>query len=492
MQGRSRHRTRAQSARRPRSPLRLLAAGLTALVASFGSATGPVAAQGLATTFVTPFPKNNVYSIQVFGDSFAEGLVSSVGSSFARNAQASVGGSHTRWKALVSAEWDQVVTALEKLPARNLPEIAIVMTGAYDRASIRRPGRQRIRLGDEAWSNAYRARVERVMQAFRARNVALYWVGQPITRGPKRREHARVINDIVRDVAFRNQVRFIDIFDRFADEQGNYSDYGPDLEGKVRRLRWDDGLHFMRAGYDTIAQAVQVEINRDLTRAREARTVDLAGDETAIAAVKATLAAQQAPRNSDGSWRALFSPFTSSSETGSEGANAATRLDLPEQSTTLELKLPKGTPAGDKTISVRIERPAVPADIVAMVSRSDGRASRGPAGTSLALPTRSGHEAIAMISPIGRGNRVYRGGTGFLTQTPMFRVWQRGERLPPKTNRADDASWPRPLPVVLIPEPKAADLSASIEADPVTAFDRLPAQPAWDGPPLPERNPLAR
>jgi hypothetical protein len=45
------------------------------------------------------------------------------------------------------------------------------------------------------------------------------------------------------------------------------------------------------------------------------------------------------------------------------------------------------------------------------------------------------------------------------SQSPYFRVLFKGERLPPKAGRADDATWPRPAP-----PPEAAYLQ---EADPV-------------------------
>jgi hypothetical protein len=51
--------------------------------------------------------------------------------------------------------------------------------------------------------------------------------------------------------------------------------------------------------------------------------------------------------------------------------------------------------------------------------------------STVALATGSGQPGRRRLSP---------------SQSPYFRVLFKGERLPPKPGRADDASWPRPAP----------------------------------------------
>ena len=46
-------------------------------------------------------------------------------------------------------------------------------------------------------------------------------------------ERAQRMNDVFRERAYLNGVRYIDAYASFIDESGGYSDYGPDITGKV-------------------------------------------------------------------------------------------------------------------------------------------------------------------------------------------------------------------------------------------------------------------
>ena len=50
------------------------------------------------------------------------------------------------------------------------------------------------------------------------------------------------LNDLYRLRAERAGITYIDVWDGFVDEAGKYSNYGPDYEGQVRRLRVGSSL----------------------------------------------------------------------------------------------------------------------------------------------------------------------------------------------------------------------------------------------------------
>src|SRR5262249_20225301 len=54
----------------------------------------------------------------------------------------------------------------------------------------------------------------------------------------------------------------VDVWDGFVDEAGKYSNYGPDYEGQVRRLRLNDGVFFTKAGAIKLARYVEQELSR--------------------------------------------------------------------------------------------------------------------------------------------------------------------------------------------------------------------------------------
>jgi hypothetical protein len=70
------------------------------------------------------------------------------------------------------------------------------------------------------------------------------------------------LNDLFRGRAEKAGITYIDVWDGFVDESGNYNNYGPDLEGQTRRLRSGDGAHFTRAGARKLAHYVEREIRR--------------------------------------------------------------------------------------------------------------------------------------------------------------------------------------------------------------------------------------
>ncbi|MEO1264179.1 MAG: GDSL-type esterase/lipase family protein, partial [Pseudomonadota bacterium] len=194
-------------------------------------------------SYITPFPQGDIYRVRVFGDSWADGLLPSIKQVSGEDARMRIDAKVSKLNAVVTTRWARDVAAIADAPKSDRYNIAIVMVGAYDRQSLRRAGQRRVKLGDPAWSEGYRARIGQLMQAFRKRKVAVYWISQPPAQGGNRSRHAALINELIREAALRYRVKMIDIYESFEAEGGGFAAYGPDVEGKVRRLRWKDGLH---------------------------------------------------------------------------------------------------------------------------------------------------------------------------------------------------------------------------------------------------------
>ena len=56
-------------------------------------------------------------------------------------------------------------------------------------------------------------------------------------------------------------MRFIDVWNGFADEDGQFVSVGPDIGGQPAQLRTGDGLNFTRAGQRKLAFFVQQELD---------------------------------------------------------------------------------------------------------------------------------------------------------------------------------------------------------------------------------------
>ena len=79
---------------------------------------------------------------------------------------------------------------------------------------------------------------------------------------PKSTADAVYLNDLYRARAERAGAVYIDVWDGFVDEGGKYSNFGPDYEGQMRRLRSNDGVFFTKYGALKLAHYVEREIRR--------------------------------------------------------------------------------------------------------------------------------------------------------------------------------------------------------------------------------------
>ncbi len=394
-----------------------LAWGIVAMLAlGAAPARAQEATSDLIETFVTPFPDNEKYRVVVLGDSLADGVWAGLVQALADDPDVEVikkseeGSGLTR----TDATWDGIVTSLSPAEA---PHIAVVVFGIADRKALRIEG-AKAEVGSEAWIQEYGRRVDALVKALKRRGAAVYWIGLPIMRGPNTRRDTEIMNNVFRERALLNGTKFISTWEGFADPGGNYTDYGPDLTGKVRQLREADGVHLTLRGYEKLAHFAEQEIRRDLALARAERDVPLAGDSTEQAQV-----ARQAR--------------ISSGLAGGEASDLATEKaaadDVPAASSAISL---------GGTEQIEIVRPALPGVVVAHLQRS---AAGKPAvvGRTLAADLRGGLTALSSIA--SAGEQIVTGGKARvpLAQSPFYKVLIKGEPLAPKPGRADDFSWPK-------------------------------------------------
>ena len=114
------------------------------------------------------------------------------------------------------------------------------------------------------WQALYAARVEAISAMFRDAKIPLLWVGLPIMKSDRLSTEMASFNDIYREHASKNGATFIDIWEAFGDDRGQFSPYGPDVNGQVVRLRALDGVHFTNAGAVKLASFVEPDIRRIL------------------------------------------------------------------------------------------------------------------------------------------------------------------------------------------------------------------------------------
>lgn len=416
-------------------------APLVALVLALGAAV-PVPANAVdmeqSTTFLSPFPDNDIYQVTVFGDGFAEGLLGGLVQAFGSDVRLNIQRQITPIANIPTWDFEGKTAALEQKISEQPLNIAIVMTGEDDRNPFRNPDSKRIQVGTDAWITEYTRRIDRLMRAFKRKNASVYWVGLPNFARGDANELAQRMNDVIRERAYLNGYKYIDVYQGFADENGAYSAYGPDLEGAIRLLRVRDGVNFTAAGNRRLAHFVEKELRSDLTQAKSNRNVPLLGAEAEQEKINPGNAVKTPAPSSPVADAATNTKVPVVRNTATDGTppsqTSAASGDQKADNGKITLRL-IGSNGREETQTIEVLRPAIPASVVALMARREGSV---PRGDLVVDQIGGGLTLMSSITPPGNRDR----GRLSPTQAPYFRLLVKGERLQPKPGRADDVSWP--------------------------------------------------
>src|SRR6516164_2550217 len=114
----------------------------------------------------------------------------------------------------------------------------------------------------DQWAALYVKRIDAMIAALKSKGVPVIWVGLPAIRGTKASSDISYLDELYRERAERAGIIYVDIWDGFVDEDGDYAVQGPDFEGQTRRLRTTDGVYFTKAGAVKLANYVDRELRR--------------------------------------------------------------------------------------------------------------------------------------------------------------------------------------------------------------------------------------
>jgi hypothetical protein len=146
-------------------------------------------------------------------------------------------------------DWDK--TAVEQVEKNDF-DIAVMIIGINDRQNMKVDGNS-LKVLTPEWDAAYKQRVSAFVSAIHNASKPLIWVGLPPMSRAELSNALGQISSLQRLAVFAGGADFLDIYDKFVDDDGNYSPSGPDLNGKIVRMRKDDGIHFTTAGADKLA-----------------------------------------------------------------------------------------------------------------------------------------------------------------------------------------------------------------------------------------------
>lgn len=190
--------------------------------------------------------------LAVFGDSLAIDLAVALETSHAEDPDIVVVSEGVSASGFVRDDYFDWIGAIEKAIEDNSFDIAVISIGVNDRQPIPVDGIEQ-KPFTEAWKLVYSQRLATFLGALRAAGKPVIWIGLPPMKANSYSKAMTQISSIHRLASFSGGAEFIDIFERFADEDGGYTSYGPDLNGSVVTMRKTDGIHFSRAGAAKLA-----------------------------------------------------------------------------------------------------------------------------------------------------------------------------------------------------------------------------------------------
>lgn len=410
--------------------------------------------------FLTPFPENDTYQIVLLGDSLAEPLIDTLPEALSSDGKQVLRKPQQQLSGLITQDNDAELKKIDEALKAGGVHIAIVLVGADERQPLRFANGRRAAVGSQSWRDEYGRRVDTLMKLLRRYKLATYWVGQPVMRRGDWNDDVQVMNEIVREKALLNQVRYVDIFQAFADDSGNFDARGPDITGKERVLREGDGVHFTMAGARKLAHFIEREVRRDIAQAKQERVVPLAGDE----AEQRKLAAARAQSGDGGTGMRGGAASGAPGAAGRAGAatpQALAGLDQKAESSRVSLKV-VGAGNREETIAIDILRPAIPAAVVELVTRRESADRPALIGEVVVDDIGAGVTVLSSVTlapeSLSTGRRTDRQTS---SNSAYYRVMVKGERLPVKPGRTDDLRWPPVHEQVEAPTRPASALPAS-------------------------------
>jgi uncharacterized protein len=201
--------------------------------------------------------------ILVMGDFFAKGIGTGLDAAFQTMPGIAIDVRSTGPAGLVRDDlfdWSRLMpTYLDEVR----PAMVIVSLGANDRQQMKVDG-LREKFNSVIWASNYERRVAAVTKLATDRKIPLLWVGLPSFASDTMSQDAVTINTIIETGVQKAGGEFVDIWEGFVDDSGQFTLSGSDINGQQVRLRSSDGVGMTSAGKRKVAFYLEKPVRRIL------------------------------------------------------------------------------------------------------------------------------------------------------------------------------------------------------------------------------------
>lgn len=187
--------------------------------------------------------------VLVVGDSLAIDLVKALDRFYAKETQLTFVSKGVGSSGFVRDDYFDWNAAIDEYLVSEPFDLVVVAVGINDRQDIRASDGRYKPLTD-GWRTEYERRLNLFLRKLSEAQKPVIWMGLPPMSKASYSKAMSQISSLHRLAAFANGAEYVDIYERFVDEDGNYSDYGPDLNGQKVVMRKSDGIHLSAAGSD--------------------------------------------------------------------------------------------------------------------------------------------------------------------------------------------------------------------------------------------------
>jgi hypothetical protein len=207
-------------------------------------------------------PVQPTFFIDAIGDSLglltAEGLTEA----FADKPEIAIADKAREPSGLVRQDYfDWPKAAHDLATGKDHIDFVVMVVGINDLQPMR-DGAETLDPLSDRWLALYGERVEAVVAPFAAAHIPVAWVGLPPMRSDKMNAQVIKLNEVDKAHAEKAGAKFIDIWDAFANQEGQYDAYGPNVDGQNVKLRGADGILFTKAGARKVAHFLEGDIKR--------------------------------------------------------------------------------------------------------------------------------------------------------------------------------------------------------------------------------------
>ncbi len=208
-------------------------------------------------------PVQPTFFVSVLGDSLAILAAQGLADAFADKPQFSIADVARDLSGLTRDDYYNWPKAARDLATgKEKIDVVVVMIGINDLQPLK-DGAETLDPLSDKWRVIYSQRVESVVAPFRDAHIPVLWVGLPSMRDERFNSQATALNEIYRDHVEKAGGKYVDVWDAFVDQNGQYSAFGPDVDGQSTKLRsGPNGIYSTKAGSRKLAQFLETDIRR--------------------------------------------------------------------------------------------------------------------------------------------------------------------------------------------------------------------------------------